>query len=229
MEHTKCQAKFFFCGLKVNWLGEVKCSAVIPEISPRFPQLPVISVVRETETQLLPDVGAIVTCKVRSESFQRISKVVVFGFVRGVIGFSYLIRWPASTPDTPRSTSCMWAPHRWRTASGGQSGTRESRPSHTFYVLFHRSFSKNWILAYFCLCRKEDVRATEKDKVSRCSSCPTFLCLSLSVEDDLLKNLLFYLAGGNVQKLQTWRYCPGKSGILHPLWESGREVISLPA
>lgn len=78
-------SKVFFCGLKVNWLGEVKCSAVIPEISPRFPQLPVISVVRETETQLLPDVGAIVTCKVRSESFQRISKVVVFGFVRGVI------------------------------------------------------------------------------------------------------------------------------------------------
>ncbi|KAG7486897.1 exosome complex component CSL4 [Solea senegalensis] len=29
-------------------------------------QLPVISVVRETETQLLPDVGAIVTCKVTS-------------------------------------------------------------------------------------------------------------------------------------------------------------------
>lgn len=120
----------FFCGLKVNWLGEVKCSAVIPEISPRFPQLPVISVVRETETQLLPDVGAIVTCKVRSESFQRISKVVVFGFVRGVIGFSYLTRWPASTPDTPRSTSCMWAPHRWRTASGGQSGTRGAPQSH---------------------------------------------------------------------------------------------------
>lgn len=57
-------SKVFFCGLKMNWLGEVKCSAVIPEISLCFPQLPVISVVRETETQLLPDVGAIVTCKV---------------------------------------------------------------------------------------------------------------------------------------------------------------------
>lgn len=56
----------FFCSLKVNWLGEVKCNVVIPDI---FPQLPVISVVRETETQLLPDVGAIVTCKVRSEHF----------------------------------------------------------------------------------------------------------------------------------------------------------------
>uniref|UniRef100_A0A672YNP9 S1 motif domain-containing protein n=1 Tax=Sphaeramia orbicularis TaxID=375764 RepID=A0A672YNP9_9TELE len=31
-----------------------------------FLKLPVISVVRETETQLLPDVGAIVTCKVTS-------------------------------------------------------------------------------------------------------------------------------------------------------------------
>lgn len=139
---------FFFCGLKVNWLGEVKCSAVIPEISPRFPQLPVISVVRETETQLLPDVGAIVTCKVWSESFQRISKVVVFGFVRGVIGFTYLIRWPASTPDTPRSTSCMWAPHRWRTASGGQSGTRGA-PSHTFYSTAASLKTESWLIFAF--------------------------------------------------------------------------------
>lgn len=76
----------------MNWFGEVKCSVIIPDISPHFPQLPVISVVRETETQLLPDVGAIVTCKVRSESLQRINKVVVFGFVWGVIGFSYWIR-----------------------------------------------------------------------------------------------------------------------------------------
>lgn len=137
MEHSKCQAKFFFffCGLKVNWLGEVRSSAVIPEISPCFPQLPVISVVRETETQLLPDVGAIVTCKVWNKSFQRIGTVVVFGFVSGAIGFSYLIRWPASTPDTPRSTSCMWARRRWRTASGGQSGTRGVPQSHVCFIV----------------------------------------------------------------------------------------------
>lgn len=77
-----------FCSLKVNWLGEVKCSVEIEDISPHFPQLPVISVVRETETQLLPDVGAIVTCKVRSDWFQSINKVIRFGFVWGVmLGF----------------------------------------------------------------------------------------------------------------------------------------------
>lgn len=74
----------------MNWLGEVKCSVVIPDMSPHLSQLPVISVVRETETQLLPDVGAIVTCKVRSERFQGINKVVVFGFVSGSYWVSLL-------------------------------------------------------------------------------------------------------------------------------------------
>lgn len=226
MEHTKCQA--CFCGLKVNWLGEVKCSAVIPEISPRFPQLPVISVVRETETQLLPDVGAIVTCKVWSEGFQRISKVVVFGFVRGVIGFSYLIRWPASTPDTPRSTSCMWAPHRWRTASGGQSGTRGAPKSHVlFYSTAASLKTESWLT--FSLAEK---KMCAQQKRTRWASVPPvrlFFVSRYRWKTTSLRIYFFYLAGGNVQKLQTWRYCPSKSGILHPLWESGREVISLPA
>lgn len=54
-----------------NWTGFVffcVCVYVCLHIHVRVfisLQLPVISVVRETETQLLPDVGAIVTCKVR--------------------------------------------------------------------------------------------------------------------------------------------------------------------
>lgn len=32
------------------------------------PQLPIVSVVRDAESQLLPDVGAVVTCKVGSRS-----------------------------------------------------------------------------------------------------------------------------------------------------------------
>uniref|UniRef100_A0A8C6ZIN3 Exosome component 1 n=1 Tax=Nothoprocta perdicaria TaxID=30464 RepID=A0A8C6ZIN3_NOTPE len=37
-----------------------------PSSRPRAPQLPVVSVQREAEAQLLPDVGAVVTCKVCS-------------------------------------------------------------------------------------------------------------------------------------------------------------------
>lgn len=195
MKHTKCQASFFCSCLKVNWFGEVKCSVVIPDISLHFCQLPVISVVRETETQLLPDVGAIVTCKVRSEHFQRFNKVVVFGFVWEVIEFSNLIRWPVSTPDTPRSTSCMWAPHRWRIALGGQSGMRGTCQLHLSSFI-QLSFFKNWVLAY--LCRKEDVRATEKDKVSRLSSFPTLYLLAIGERHPSQEVPIFHLAGGNV-------------------------------
>uniref|UniRef100_A0A3P9BHC7 Exosome component 1 n=1 Tax=Maylandia zebra TaxID=106582 RepID=A0A3P9BHC7_9CICH len=50
-------------------------------------ELPVISVVRETETQLLPDVGAIVTCKVETyKSFRPgdivLAKVISLGDVQ---------------------------------------------------------------------------------------------------------------------------------------------------
>ncbi|XP_067355166.1 exosome complex component CSL4 isoform X2 [Channa argus] len=69
-------------------------------------ELPVISVVRETETQLLPDVGAIVTCKVTSIN-PRYAKV--------------LILYVGSTPLKDRFRGTI---------------------------------------------RKEDVRATEKDKIS---------------------------------------------------------------
>ncbi|XP_029814426.1 exosome complex component CSL4, partial [Manacus vitellinus] len=48
--------------------GELDCDGVRPVIltSCLAPQLPVVSVIRDSESQLLPNVGAVVTCKVCS-------------------------------------------------------------------------------------------------------------------------------------------------------------------
>lgn len=61
-----------------------------------------------------------------------------------------------------------------------------------------------------CSDRKEDVRATEKDKV-----CFNLLGI-ISAARSCLTKIGFFVAGGDLQKLQAWWHCPGKSCILNP-------------
>lgn len=51
--------------LKTNLQAAFSNQGLLSTLTILFsPQLPVVSVMRETESQLLPDVGAVVTCKV---------------------------------------------------------------------------------------------------------------------------------------------------------------------
>lgn len=70
---------------------------------------------------------------------------------------SCLFRWPASTPGTPRSISCMWALRRWRTASGGQSGNSRTSASTVipcFIYYFTASYPKLNLLTFGCIGKK---------------------------------------------------------------------------
>lgn len=187
-----------------------------------------ISVVRETETQLLPDVGAIVTCKVWVEIGYNFS---INGWSDSVFlhsfGLSGALSFFACAGDQ-HQPQVRQGPHpicRLHAAEGPLQGDNQvtakklppSWPNVSCFISLRHS--RNWTHSLW-LYRKEDVRATEKDKVRVfIEIIISFFCgswLLNSLRRHAWHNaFVFIVAGGDVQKLQTRRYCPGESGILH--------------
>lgn len=129
-----------------------------------------ISVVRGTESQLLPDVGAIVTCKVRNE--EKLLKVTLkfHGFSQYLIILSH-----SGDQHQPKIRQ---SPHlkSWIYVIEGplqrnSQVTGQMKAPVMPFNLFHCNILMAEPAPSY---RKEDVRATEKDKV-----CLSLLCLFL--------------------------------------------------
>lgn len=93
------------------------------------PQLPVVSVVRDAEPQLLPDVGAVVTCKVGSQS---------------------VLQWQTAQPllSLPRADLCSRARLGWDGEPLGLIHTLCTTPSRAQWVPWIPHLQSSQILAW---------------------------------------------------------------------------------
>lgn len=81
--HRGCAAPSQFGELGSKGAGCHPAGRPCPELTllSAAPQLPVVSVVRDAESQLLPDVGAVVTCKVgRWSALRSMADLTAFAF-----------------------------------------------------------------------------------------------------------------------------------------------------